>query len=99
MQLLPLIQAGLIPANAINFVELLKFALEGFERVDIGRFFPAALSPIVPLSEPLSVEQFGQQLALPQGQPENAEGATSGQDLIRSIASGNMLGLQAAGVG
>lgn len=98
-QLLPLIQAGLIPANAINFVELLKFAMESFERVDLGRFFPSALNPVLPLQESaLSSGEFRDQLNAPQQQqPAEAEGATSGQDLIRSISSGNLAGLQVAG--
>lgn len=101
LQLLPLIEAGVVPKNAINFVELLKFAMESFERVDLGRFFPSALSPVLPLQEQaLTSGEFSGQLQLAGGgEQQQAAGATSGQDLIRSIASGNMSGLQAAGVG
>lgn len=95
-QVVPLIQAGAIPADAIDFVELIKFGLESFERVDIGRFFPAALQPVLPLQEQaLTSGEFRGRLALPSG--EEAQGATSGQDLIRSISSGNLAGLQMSG--
>lgn len=100
LQLLPLVEAGLIPTNAINFVELLKFSLEGFERVDIGRFFPMALNPVPPLQEAMTPQEFGNQLALSQGGQQSAEqlpGQGNSQDLIRSIASGNTAGLQVAG--
>ena len=101
-QILPvlfqLIQAGAIPKDSINFLELLKFGLESFERVDIGRFFPAMLSPVLPLQEQaISSGELGNQLA--NSQQGQISGANTGQDLIRSIASGNFNGLQAAGVG
>lgn len=92
---LQLIQAGVVPKDAINFVELLKFGLESFERVDLGRFFPAMLQPVLPLQE-MNASEFGNQLAAGQQQPPEG-GVTSGQDLVRSIASGNFAGLQAAG--
>ena len=100
-QILSLVQAGVIPANQINFIEMLKFGLEGFERVDLGRFFPYALSPVQPLQEqPYTPDEFQNQLTPSTGQGgEQAQGATSGQDLIRSISSGNTFGLQAVGAG
>lgn len=93
MQLLPLIQAGVIPAGEINFVELLKWALEGFERVDLGRFFPSALNPLQPLQEQIISPNQIQGQQTQQGQ----QSISSPQDLIRSISSGNRAGLQAAG--
>ena len=93
---LQLIQAGVVPKDAINFVELLKFGLESFDRVDLGRFFPAMLQPVLPLQEGgMTSTEFGNQLQAGQQPPEG--GANTGQDLIRSIASGNMSGLQAVG--
>lgn len=89
MQLLPLIQGGLIPADAINFVELFKWTLEGFERQDIGRFFQPALSPVNPLSQvTIAAQQVPQQFSQQTNNP---------QDLLRGIAAGNPAGLQAAG--
>jgi hypothetical protein len=90
-QLLALIQGGVLPGNAINFVELVKFGLEGFERVDIGRFFPSALNPVIPLQE-ISAQEFGQQIQGGQQAP-----ASDQSDLIRGISSGNFSGLQLAG--
>lgn len=91
MQLLPLIQAGVIPPDAINFVELLKWALEGFERQDIGRFFPSALTPISPLNQ--SLISSGEVSAQFQPQVEQALGGNA-QDLVRRLSSGNLTGLQ-----
>lgn len=102
-QLLPvlmqLIEGGVLPGNSINFLELVKFGLEGFERVDLGRFFPSALSPIQPLQEQaLTSGEFAGQLQAQGagGQPQLA-GQSNPADLVRSIASGNMAGLQVAG--
>lgn len=92
-QLLALIQAGVIPGNAINFLELVKFGLEGFERVDIGRFFPYANTPVLPLDQQaISSQEFAGQL-----QPGGSTEATNGSDLIRGISSGNFSALQLAG--
>lgn len=97
MQLLPLIQANVIPPTEINFVELLKWTLEGFERQDIGRFFRSALIPVNPLNQFLmNSQEFAGQI---QGQGGGGQLPAGPADMIRSLASGNTSGMQFAGVG
>jgi hypothetical protein len=93
MQLLPFIQAGFIPPDAINFVELLKWWLESFHRQDIGRFFKGALMPIQPLA--MLPEDVPGQFA-PQQQEQLGEGGGNPQDFLRMLSQGNMSGLQIA---
>lgn len=100
-QALPLIEAGAIPPDEINFVEMMKWLFEGFERVDTGRFFKSALIPINPLMQfMMSPQEAMGQFGGTQGQgKQTGQAPNTTQDLIRSIASGNRNGLQVAGVG
>jgi hypothetical protein len=102
---LPLIQAGAIPPDEINFVEVLKWFFEGFERVDVGRFFKSALVPVNPLSQfMMTTGDLQSMLNSPEAQREQqaqnaATESNTIQDLVRSLASGNRSGLQVSGVG
>jgi hypothetical protein len=102
---LPLIQAGAIPPDEINFVEVLKWFFEGFERVDVGRFFKSALVPVNPLTEfMMTTGDLTSMLNSPEAQREQqaqnaATESNTIQDLVRSLASGNRSGLQVSGVG
>ena len=89
LQLLPLIQAQLIPPDAINFVELLKWWLESFDRQDVGRFFKGALMPIQPLA--MLPEQVPGQFT---AQPEQGAMGGNPEDFLRMLSQGNMSGLQ-----